>query len=82
MFDWVQLAILLLKVVNGIINWAHDRGMIEEGRQQVIGEYALNIAAKTRTKEQIREKVDAMSEDEVDAELHDLEPVVPVTKRV
>jgi hypothetical protein len=72
MLSWVELAIILLKVVNGIINWAHDRGMIDEGRRQVIAERAANILAKTKIRDEIREKVDAMSEAEVDEGLADL----------
>lgn len=74
MFDWLQFAILLLKVVNAIINWAHDRGLIDEGRRQVIAENAFNIAAKVQTRDQLREKINAMSEEQVDAELRNLEP--------
>jgi len=69
MFDWVQLAILLLKFANAIVNWAHDRGMINEGRRQVLAESALNIAVKAKNRDEIREKIDAMSEAEVDAQL-------------
>ena len=72
MFGWVELAILLLKVVNGIINWAHDRGMIDEGRRQVIAENAANIAIKVGARDKLREKIDAMSEAEVDKELSGL----------
>jgi len=69
MFDWLTLAIALLKLVNAIINWAHDNGMINEGRRQVIAEMAANIAAKTKIRDQIKDEVDGMSEDQVDSEL-------------
>lgn len=72
MFDWINLAILLLKVINAIINWAHDRGMIDEGRRQVIAEHAVAIATKVQTRDQIKEKIDAMSDDQVDKALRDL----------
>lgn len=74
MFSWIEFAILALKVINAIINWAHDRGMIDEGRRQVIAEYAMKIATKVETRDKIRERVDAMDEAEVDKELGDLEP--------
>ena len=73
-FSWIEFAILALKVINAIINWAHDRGMIDEGRRQVIAEYAMKIATKVETRDKIRERVDAMDEAEVDKELGDLEP--------
>lgn len=68
-FSWVEFAIQALKVINAIINWAHDRGLINEGRRQVIAEYAMKIATKVETRDQIRERVNAMDEAEVDKEL-------------
>lgn len=83
MFDWITLAIALLKLVNSIINWAHDRGMIDEGRRQVLAETAVNIATKVQTRDQIREKIDAMSEADVDAQLGGLvDPPAGGTKPV
>ncbi len=74
MFSWVEFAILVLRLVNKLVNWMHDRGMIDEGRRQVIAEVSLEIAKKATSKKHIQEKVDAMSEDEVDADLRGLEP--------
>lgn len=71
-FSWIEFAIVALKVINAIINWAHDRGMINEGRRQIIAEYAVKIATKVETRNKIRERVDAMDEAEVDKELLDL----------
>ena len=71
-FSWIEFAIAALKVINAIINWAHDRGMINEGRRQVIAEYAMKIATKVETRDKIRERVNAMDEAEVDKELLDL----------
>lgn len=72
MFSWIELAILLLKLTNALVNWLHDRGMIDEGRRQVIAENAASIAIKVGVKEKLREQIDAMSEEEVDQELRDL----------
>jgi len=69
MFDWLTLAIALLKLVNAIVSWAHDNGMINEGRRQVLAELAANIAAKSKVRDQIKDEVDGMSEDQVDSEL-------------
>jgi hypothetical protein len=71
-FGWLELAVWALKLANAIINWAHDNGMIDEGRRQVIAEYAVKIAAKVETRDKIRERVDAMDEAEVDKELSGL----------
>lgn len=74
MFDWIKLAVLLLQLANKIVSWAHDQGLIDEGRQQVISETALAIAAKVRTRDQIMEAVNAMSDKDVDVGLRGLEP--------
>lgn len=74
MFAWLDFAIALLKLVNFIINWAHDRGMIDEGRRQVIAENAAAIQSKVKIRDEIREKVDAMPEEQVDQGLRDLVP--------
>jgi hypothetical protein len=71
-FSWVELAILLLQLANKLVNWLHDRGMIDEGRRQVIAENAAAIAVKVGAKEKLREQINAMSEAEVDQELLDL----------
>lgn len=72
MFAYLDLAIALLKLINAVISWAHDRGMIDEGRRQVLAEIAANIATKTKARDKIREEVDGMDEKQVDAELGDL----------
>lgn len=74
MFDWIKVAILFLQLANKIVSWAHDRGLIDEGRQQVISENALAIAGKVRTRDQIMEQVNAMSDADVDIGLTGLEP--------
>lgn len=71
-FDWVQLAILGLQLLNKLVNWLHDRKMIDEGRRQVLAELAANIGEKVKVRDEIRKQVDAMSEDEVDRGLADL----------
>ena len=74
MFDWIKLAVLLLQLANKIVSWVHDQGLIDEGRKEAIAESALAIAGKVRSRDQILEKVNAMSDDTVDAGLRGLEP--------
>lgn len=71
---WVSLALALLKFVNAIMSWARERELISEGYREALVDMAMQIAAKVATKKQIQEKVDAMSMDEVDSSLIDLEP--------
>jgi hypothetical protein len=72
MLAYLDLAIAVLKLVNSIINYFHDRGLIDEGRAQVIAENAAAIAKKVAVRDKIKDEVDAMSEDEVDKGLADL----------
>lgn len=74
MLTWLDLAIAVLKLVNSVINYFHDRGLIDEGRAQVIAENAAAISAKVAVRDKIRDQVDGMDEKTVDQELHDLEP--------
>ena len=72
MLVYLDLAIAVLKLVNSIINYFHDRGLIDEGRRQVIAENAASIAKKVAIRDKIKDEVDAMDETQVDKELGDL----------
>jgi hypothetical protein len=72
MLVYLDLAIALLKLVNSVINYFHDRGLIDEGRRQVLSEIAASIATKVALRDKIKDEVNAMSEDEVDKGLADL----------
>lgn len=70
---WLDLAIAVLKLVVGVINYFHDRGLIDQGRAQVIAENAAAILGKVAIRDKIKEEVDAMDEQQVDQELRNLE---------
>lgn len=72
MFSWIELALVIMRVVERILNYAHDNGLIDQGRREEIAATAERIAVKTGVRKVILEKVDAMSEEEVDAALADL----------
>ena len=69
MFDWVKLALLVMQLVEKIFDYYHDKGLIDQGRREEIAAVAQQIAVKTGVRKVIMEKVDAMSEEQVDAEL-------------
>ena len=71
---WVSLALALLKFVNSIMTWARERELISKGYDQAIAEVSQSIFEKTTSGKAIMEKVNAMSDEEVDAGLRDLEP--------
>lgn len=71
---WVSLALALLKFVNSIMNYARERKLISQGYDQAIAEVTQQIMVKTEAGKKIMEKVNAMSDAEVDADLRGLEP--------
>lgn len=77
MMSWISLALALLKFVNSIMTWARERELISEGYDKAIAEETQAILGKTATGKAILEKVNAMSDKEVDDGLRDLEPRVP-----
>lgn len=74
MLSWISFALALLKLVNGIMAWARERELISEGYDQAIAEVTQSILVKTTAGKAIMEKVNAMSDAEVDAGLRGLEP--------
>lgn len=71
---WVSLALALLKFVNSIMTWARERELISEGYDRAIAEQTQAIFEKTTAGKAIMERVNALSDDDVDAELRGLEP--------
>ena len=71
---WVSLALALLKFVNAIMTWARERELISKGYDQAIAEQSAAILKKTEAGKAILERVNALSDDDVDAELRGLEP--------
>jgi len=74
MMSWVSLALTLLKIVNQIMTWVRERELISEGYDKAIAEVSQSILVKTTAGKAIMEKVNAMSDEEVDAGLRGLEP--------
>ena len=72
--SWVSLALTLLKVVNQIMMWARERELISQGYDKAIAEVTQQIMLKTDAGKAIMEKVNRMSDAEVDDGLRGLEP--------
>lgn len=66
---WVEFGLALLKTVLAILSFAERNSWINAGRQQVIAELLVAIADKVKVRDQIRAKIEAMSDAEVDDEL-------------
>jgi len=72
--DILGLALAVLKFVNFLMGMINREQAKQDGRNEVIAEMALTIAQRVASKKAIQEKVDAMSDEEVDAGLRGLEP--------
>mgnify|MGYP007100060502 CR=1 FL=1 len=72
--SWVSLALALLKFVNSVMTWARERELISEGYDRAIAEVSQSILVKTTAGKAIMDKVNRMSDAEVDDGLRGLEP--------
>lgn len=73
----VSLILALLKFVNNLMNMVEREKFRQDGRNEEIARAAESIHRKTEAGKKIWEKVDAMSEKEVDDALRNLEPRPP-----
>lgn len=71
---WVSLALTLLKVINNIMTWAHERELISQGQDIEIAKTTASILAKTEYARNVRKEIAAMDPKAVDDALRDLEP--------
>lgn len=72
--SWLSLVLSLLKLVNMIMGYMRERELIDKGYDQAIAEVLQSILIKTAAGKAIMEKVNRMSDAEVDAGLRGLEP--------
>jgi hypothetical protein len=72
--SWISLALALLKLVNTIMTWVNERELIAQGYDKAIAEVTQSILVKTAAGKKIMERVNEMSNADVDAGLVDLEP--------
>jgi hypothetical protein len=74
MFTWIELALTLLKVANAILGAINREKWMQAGRDEEIARVSQNILAKTTAGKKIMERINALSDADVDAELRGLEP--------
>jgi len=72
--DVLGLALAALKFVNFIMGFINREQLMEAGRQEEIAKVSAEIMRKTAAGKAIWEKVNAMSDADVDAALIGLEP--------
>lgn len=74
MFDIIGLALAVMKFINLLMDQVDREEAKADGRREEILAMTMKIAEKVSTKKAIQEKINAMSDDEVDTALRDLEP--------
>ena len=74
MFTWAEIALLVLKIADAIMGQINDQRQFKAGTDAEIAKVSAAILAKTQAGKAIMEKIDAMSDDDVDAGLTGLEP--------
>lgn len=74
MLTWASLALALLKTVNLIMDYVNAGQARQAGIDAEIAKTSAAILNKTAAGKAIMEKVNALSDTDVDAALRDLEP--------
>ena len=70
--DFLGLALAVLKLVNFIMGFVNREQLMEAGRQEEIAKISAEIMRKTAAGKAMWEKVNALSEADVDKQLGDL----------
>jgi len=71
---WVSLVLAILKVVSSIMDYVNQEKLVQSGYDKAIADVSAAILQKTAAGKAIMEKVNAMSDSDVDAGLRNLEP--------
>ena len=74
MFTWAEIILLILRIVDAIMGRVNQDQWIKAGADAEIAKISASILAKTAAGKAMMEKVNAMSDAEVDAGLRGLEP--------
>lgn len=74
MFTWAEIALLVLKIADAIMTSVGNQKQFQAGTDAEIAKVSQSILAKTAAGKAIMEKVNALSDSDVDAQLRGLEP--------
>jgi len=74
MLAWGQIILLILQIAGKVFDYAVKQGYIKEGQDREIAHQTAAILARTQAGKAMMEKVNAMSDEDVDAGLSGLEP--------
>lgn len=74
MFTWPEIVLLVLKIANAIMTEVRDQKSFQAGTDAEIAKVSAAILGKTQAGKVIMEKINAMSDEDVDTGLRGLEP--------
>lgn len=74
MITWASVILALLKIVNAIMGAVNREQLMQAGADAEIAKVSASILEKTAAGKAIMEKVNGMTDADVDAGLRDLEP--------
>ena len=74
MLTWPSIILAVLKLINEIMGAVNRDKWMQAGADAEIAKISASILAKTQAGKIIMDKVNAMSDADVDAALRDLEP--------
>jgi hypothetical protein len=73
-FSWVEIILLVLKIVDAVMGRVNQDQWIKAGADAEIAKISASILQKTAAGKKIMERINALSDADVDAELRGLEP--------
>jgi hypothetical protein len=73
-FSWVEIILLVLKIVDAVMGRVNQDQWIKAGADAEIAKISASILQKTSAGKKIMERINALSDADVDAELRGLEP--------
>jgi len=74
MFTWAEIVLLFLKLANAIMGAVNDQKQFQAGTDAEIAKTSAAILAKTQAAKTIRDQVNELTDEAVDAQLRGLEP--------
>jgi hypothetical protein len=74
MFTWPEIVLLFLKLANAIMGEINDQRQFKAGTDAEIAKVSAAILSKTQAAKTIKDQVNALTNDAVDAQLAGLEP--------
>jgi hypothetical protein len=72
MFDWVELAVLLLKAANGLISMQRDRGFVSQGQDMEIAKQSAAILTRSNAAKAVMQDMTSLTEQQTDDVLKQL----------